>query len=108
MGRFVATYLASLFCFLVLGFGLLAFAGWKLEHRAAPDFCGLPAPSALLPVPQPVPQPAKAPREAAKAPRKAAKEPATVTEARRWSACHGPACYHDVRPEAAPFLDKGL
>jgi hypothetical protein len=33
------------------------------------------------------------------------REPATVREARQWARCSGPACYYDVRPEAAPFLE---
>ena len=32
------------------------------------------------------------------------REPETMREARQWARCNGPACYYDVRPEAAPYL----
>lgn len=123
LGRFLAWFAVSFLATVALLVGLVWLAAWKLsipvgpqeasqgraytaetwrqyEREAEGRVAGQDARKA-------VPGAEKARKTLRKA-EKAPSEPGTVKEARRWSKCAGPACYHDVRQEAAPFLNQGL
>jgi hypothetical protein len=111
-GGFVWRFVAAFFVTAALLVGLVWFAAWKLGIPVGPHEAPQGRPyTAEAWRAQEAPAPVRKAPGARKAPpgaRKAPPEPATVTEARRWSACGGPACYHDVRAEAAPWLNRGL
>lgn len=93
-------FFASFFGVFALLVGLLVFASYRLGHLPKED----PSAGRHVYTQQDwdrIPDPAPVPRARAE---KAPSEPATVREARQWSRCHGPACYHDVRGEARGFL----